>query len=166
MNRLFLGLGSNLGDRFGNLDFALDAIALSVGTIVTKSSIYQTKAWGETEQPDFLNIVTEVVTHLSAIEVLNKIQKIETDLGRIRIERWGARTIDIDVLFYNNEIINSDRLKVPHPLMVNRKFVLLPLAEIAKKFIHPDLQKTIGELLLDCEDELDVVKVSKFYNNF
>ncbi len=166
MNQVFLGLGGNLGDRMNNLELVLSAIELNVGAIGRKSSIYQTKAWGETEQPDFLNMVVEVLTRHSAEQVLNAIQKIETDLGRIRIEKWGTRTMDIDILFYNEEILNSDRLIIPHPLMEKRKFVLLPLAEIAEKLIHPCLKKTIGQLLLECEDELDVFKLDKLYNDF
>jgi len=160
MNRLFLGLGSNLGDRFKNLDYALKAIELSLGANVKKSSVYETKAWGQNNQPDFLNMAIELMTGFGAEEVLNSIQKIETDLGRIRIEKWGARTVDIDILFFNKEIITSSRLNVPHPLIAERKFVLLPLAEIAEEFIHPALQKTVKRLLLECKDELDVIKLN------
>lgn len=160
MNRLFLGLGCNLGNRFKNLGDALKAIELAVGTIVKKSSVYETKAWGKNNQPDFLNMAVEVMTDFVAEDVLNRIQKIETDLGRIRIEKWGARTMDIDILFFNTEKINTNRLIVPHPLMAERKFVLLPLAEIAEEFLHPSLQKTIAHLLLNCKDELDVIKLN------
>ncbi|HTN18909.1 MAG TPA: 2-amino-4-hydroxy-6-hydroxymethyldihydropteridine diphosphokinase [Pelobium sp.] len=160
MNRLFLGLGSNLGDRLKNLDDAFKAIELSLGAIVKKSSVYETKAWGKNNQPDFLNMAVEVMTDFVAEDVLSRIQKIETDLGRIRIEKWGARTMDIDILFFNTEKINTNRLIVPHPLMAERKFVLLPLAEIAEEFLHPGLQKTIAHLLLNCKDELDVIKLN------
>ncbi len=159
MNRIFLGLGSNLGDRFKNLDSALKAITLFVGTIEEKSSVYETKAWGKNEQPDFLNMVIEVKSEFSAEEVLNSIQIIETDLGRIRKERWGSRTMDIDLLFYNDEIIHTKRLNVPHILIEKRKFVLLPLVEIAATFTHPMLKKTIEQLLLNCNDDLDVFKL-------
>jgi 2-amino-4-hydroxy-6-hydroxymethyldihydropteridine diphosphokinase len=160
MNRLFLSLGCNLGNRFKSLDYALKAIELAVGTIVKKSSVYETKAWGKNNQPDFLNMAVEVMTDCIAEDVLDRIQKIETDLGRIRIEKWGARTMDIDILFFNTEKINTNRLIVPHPLMAERKFVLLPLAEIAEEFLHPGLQKTIAHLLLNCKDELDVIKLN------
>lgn len=160
MNQVFLVLGCNLGDKFKNLELALLAIENSLGVIEKKSSIYSTKAWGEKSQPDFLNVVVEVLTDDSAKEVLIKIQKIETDLGRIRIEKWGSRTMDIDILYYNNQILESERLTIPHLLMAERKFVLMPLAEIAVDFIHPVLKKTSKQLLLDCKDDLEVRKLN------
>ncbi|HET8828102.1 MAG TPA: 2-amino-4-hydroxy-6-hydroxymethyldihydropteridine diphosphokinase [Pelobium sp.] len=161
MNRVFLGLGGNLGERFKNIELALIAIEARLGPIYKRSSIYQTKAWGGIEQPDFLNMVVEALTPHNPEEVLDKIQKIETDLGRVRIERWGARVIDIDLLFYNDEIVNLSRLIIPHPLIEKRKFVLLPLAEIAKEWMHPRLKKTVGQLLNNCDDELEVLKLNK-----
>ncbi len=158
MNRIFLVLGGNLGDRLKNLRGALKAIEISVGQIIEKSSVYETKAWGLTNQPDFLNMVIEVLTEHTAEETLNKIQEIETDFGRIRKERWGSRTMDIDILFFNYEILNTERLTIPHPLMAGRKFVLLPLAEIASEFVHPIFRITIGQLLINCEDELEVAR--------
>ncbi|WP_017258324.1 2-amino-4-hydroxy-6-hydroxymethyldihydropteridine diphosphokinase [Pedobacter arcticus] len=159
MNTIFLGLGSNLGDRLKNLKKAIEEIELLVGNIALKSAVYETKAWGKNEQPDFLNMVIEVKSRFSAEDVLNKTQKIETDLGRIRKERWGSRTMDIDMLFYNNEIIVTNRLNIPHILIEKRKFVLLPLAEIAATFSHPVLKKTIDQLLFESTDNLDVIKL-------
>lgn len=160
MNRVFLGLGVNLGDRLKSIDLTLKAIENDLGPIKKRSSLYQTKAWGKTDQPDFLNMVVEVSTTQSAIEVLKTIQKIETDLGRIRIEKWGARVMDIDILFFNNDILNSNLLTIPHPLLDKRRFVLTPFAEIAEKTLHPILNKTIGQLLTACTDELDVLKLN------
>ena len=159
MNTIFLGLGSNLGDRLKNLKKAIEEIELLVGNITQKSAVYETKAWGKNEQPDFLNMVIELKSQFSAEDVLNKTQKIETDLGRIRKEKWGSRTMDIDVLFYNNEIIVTNRLNIPHILIEKRKFVLLPLAEIAATFFHPVLKKTINQLLSESTDNLDVIKL-------
>lgn len=161
MNSVFLALGGNLGNTFKNIETALDLIENKVGVIVRTSSIYETEPWGKSEQPNFLNLVVELSTNYSAQETLDKIQKIETELGRIRKEKWGTRTIDIDILFYNDDIIKSERLTVPHPLMQERKFVLIPLAEIAADFIHPILKQKIKQLLLSCADHLNAHKFNK-----
>ena len=152
----FLLLGTNLGDRKKNLSTARDAIEVSVGTIVKASSIYQTAAWGKTDQPDFLNQALEVETPLSAEDVLVEILKVERVMGRRREQLWGQRIIDIDILLFESKIISSATLTVPHPQLQNRRFALEPLAEIAGEVTHLLLQLTIQEMLARCADLLEV----------
>ena len=156
-NKVFLGLGSNLGNRAENLLMAQELIEEKVGKILSKSSIYETAAWGITEQNAFLNQVLEIETIFSPNAVLHLVLKIETDMGRIREIKWGERSIDIDVLYYNNEIISTENLTVPHPFIQERKFVLVPLCEIAAAFIHPKLKKSNLELLKNCQDSGEIV---------
>ena len=156
MNTVYLLLGANLGNRSLTLKKASSLISENTGEIILASSLYETEAWGVNNQPDFLNQVLMVKTKLSAIEVLDSTQKIENLLGRKRKEKWHARTIDIDLLFFNNEIIDSDRLKVPHPAMIERRFTLEPFAEISPELIHPLYFKSIQQLLYTCKDPLAV----------
>ena len=156
----YLLLGGNLGNREENLTNAIRHLALEVGEIVALSSIYETAAWGKTDQPAFLNQAVGVSTKLSAIELLNKALGIEQKLGRIRGEKWGERLIDIDLILYGKEIINIEgRLHIPHPYMQERKFVMQPLAEIAPDVKHPVLKKTIFELNENITDDLEVNKL-------
>ena len=159
MNNVFLLLGSNLGDRNLLLQMAITEIAKRVGQVLKVSAVYETQSWGRTEEPDYLNQVIFLKTDLSANILLSKILEIETDLGRKRYEKWGSRLIDIDILFYNDEIINQDDLQVPHPELQNRRFTLEPLAEIAPDFIHPVLNKTVFELKKSLTDGLIVKKL-------
>ena len=160
MNKAYLLTGSNLGDREEYLATARSFINEQCGTIVTASSLYETAAWGKTDQPSFLNQALELETALNAKQLIRRILKIEKMMGRIRDEKYGPRLIDIDILLFNNEKHNYEFLKVPHPEMQNRRFALLPLAEIAPGVIHPVLNKTINELLKECKDELPVKKYS------
>jgi 2-amino-4-hydroxy-6-hydroxymethyldihydropteridine diphosphokinase len=160
MNRAYLLTGSNLGDREQYLATARSFINEQCGTIVTASSLYETAAWGKTDQPSFLNQALEVETFLNAKQLIRRILKVEKMMGRIRDEKYGPRLIDIDILLFNNEKHNYQFLKIPHPEMQNRRFALLPLAEIAPDIIHPVLNKTIHELLKECADELPVKKYS------
>lgn len=160
MCQVYLLLGGNLGDRILNLSSALQAIQDRIGEIELKSAVYETKAWGVEKQPDYLNLVVVVKTELKPIEILNKTQKIEQELGRKRLEKWGARTMDIDILFIDNEVLNTERLTIPHPLINVRKFVLLPLLEIAPNFIHPIFKDSIKNLYLKCDDRLLVEKLN------
>ena len=155
----FLLLGTNLGDRKKNLATARKAIEVSVGTILKTSSIYQTAAWGKTDQPDFLNQALEVQTALPAEDVLAEILKIERAMGRTRDQHWGERIIDIDILLFEKEMISSTTLKIPHPELANRRFALEPLAEIGGDVIHPLLQLTIREMLEQCPDLLEVRRI-------
>lgn len=158
MNNVFLLLGSNLGNPLENLNSAKESIIHSVGSITKKSSVYRTAPWGVTNQPEFLNQVIVIETPFSPGMVLTRTMLIEQQMGRIRKEKWGSRSIDIDILFYNNEIIKQNDLTIPHPGIPYRKFTLEPLAEIAPEFLHPELNITIAELLNECEDDANVVR--------
>ena len=160
MNTVYLLLGSNIGDSAQILSVAINMIEQHIGRKTVSSSIYKTAAWGKEDQADFLNQVIIVSSLLAPSIILNKIFFIEKELGRVRTIRNAARVIDVDILFYNNDIINTDNLIVPHPQIQNRKFVLVPLAEISPTFKHPVLRKTSKELLLNCHDKLNVQKIS------
>lgn len=156
MNEVFLLLGANLGDPEKQLKDAIHEIGIHIGTIQTSSSVYRSEAWGVTDQPHFLNQALIVSTELPALTVLDSIQAIEKRLGRVRLTKWGARVIDIDMLYFNNEYIQHERLTIPHPYLADRRFVLVPLQEIAPDFIHPTLGVTNTVLLENCEDPLQV----------
>lgn len=156
---IFLLLGTNVGNRTLNLDAAKKAIS-RISQIVNQSSLYKTAAWGNTDQPDFYNQVIEINTALEPEALLDKILFIEADLGRIRKEKWGPRIIDIDILFYEERVVQKEHLIIPHPGIPSRKFVLKPLVEIAPLFTHPLLKKTTTTLLHECQDDLTVEKVS------
>lgn len=153
---IYLLLGANLGDRIQTLHRAIDLIEERVGPVIRQSSLYETAPWGVTNQPAYLNQVLMVETTLEPEAVLNQTQAIEQELGRVRLEKWGARVIDIDILYYDQLIRQTDRLTIPHPYLHQRRFTLVPLAEIAPDFVHSVLQKTTLELLADCEDEGEV----------
>jgi len=156
---VFLLLGSNLGDRKWFLQQAINHIRGAVGPVVKTSSVYETQSWGKTDAPDYLNQVLQVQTALSAREVLTIILNIELLLGRKREEKWGSRTIDIDILFYGDALINEPELKIPHPELQKRRFTLEPLAEIAPDFVHPVIKKNILQLKNELIDKLVVKKV-------
>lgn len=162
MNRLILGLGGNKGNVLDTFQKVELLINNEIGTILKSSSNYQTAAWGNTNQPDFLNKVIEVETKLTVQDCLRSVLDIEKQLGRVRTEhKWTERTIDIDILFYNNKVINEENLSVPHPYLHERKFVLIPLAEILPDFVHPTLNKTVVEMLCNCNDTLEIKKLLK-----
>lgn len=153
---VFLLLGTNLGDRKKNLTIARNAIELAVGPLTNASAVYETAAWGKTNQPEFLNQAVEVQTMLPPEKVLEEILGIERSMGRKRDIKWGARIMDIDILLYENEIIDTPHLRVPHPELPNRRFALVPLTEIAGDVVHPINEKTIRSLLASCLDTLAV----------
>jgi len=159
MNNIFLLLGSNLGDRKLFLKQAVDHIEAEIAPVVKLSSVFETQSWGKTDAPDYLNQVIQLHTSLPARVLLEKILAIEILLGRERKEKWGSRTIDIDILFYGDEVIHEPDLQVPHPELHKRRFTVEPLAEIAAAFVHPVLNKNILQLKNELIDNLIVKKV-------
>lgn len=154
MDNVYLLIGGNLGNRVENLENALKLIGSRAGLIVRSSSIYETAAWGITDQKSFLNQAVELNTSLPAAELLVKLLEIERELGRIRREKNGPRLIDIDILFYGNEIISTPRLTVPHPLLQERRFALAPMNNINPNYVHPVFNKSVKQLLNECNDPL------------
>lgn len=149
---VYILLGSNLGDRVSGLHQAAELIASRVGPVVQSSELYETAPWGITDQPAFLNQVLAVETALIPEAVLSQTQAIEQALGRVRLTKWGARVIDIDILYYEQLVYHSDTLTIPHPYLHERRFTLVPLAQIAPDLGHPILHKTTRELLAICTD--------------
>ena len=158
MNKAYLLLGSNMGNSEQQLVIAIKNITRQVGNIIRKSKRYSTAAWGNNDQPDFLNQVIIVETKLTALQTIDIILDIEKKIGRVRTKKNAPRLIDIDILFFNKEIIAEKNLDVPHPQIENRRFVLIPLNELSPNFKHPVTHKTIHQLLNDCADTLDVKK--------
>lgn len=158
LTTIYLLLGSNLGDRALLMRTATDRIGERIGDVTRASGLYETAPWGGIEQPAFLNQVLEISTILAPEEVLRIILEIEHELGRVRYERWGARHLDIDILYFGKIVMDTPRLTVPHPRLHERRFTLVPLAEIAPKFMHPVLEKTNTELLEVCADTEAVIR--------
>ena len=159
MNSSYLLIGGNEGDREAALSEARTQISAAAGTIRQASSLYETAPWGRTDQPWFLNQALLLETEKDPTALLNTLLQIEEKMGRKRMERYGSRRIDIDILFFNDAIIHLPRLIIPHPEIANRKFVLKPLAEIAPEFCHPVLHRSVRELLQACTDPLEVKKL-------
>lgn len=157
---VYLLLGSNLGDKEAIINTAVGQIEVEIGEIISRSSLYETAAWGNEDQPSFYNLALGVKTRLSPVAVLDAGLAIERKLGRIRKEKWGARLIDIDLIFFGGDIIDEgDKLQVPHPRMHERRFVLAPLAEICGDLYHPVLKKNVSVLLEELSDQLAVARV-------
>jgi 2-amino-4-hydroxy-6-hydroxymethyldihydropteridine diphosphokinase len=159
MHIIYLLLGSNMGNSHEQLLLAQKNISVDIGDIAASSSLYSTAAWGNIDQADFLNQVLIVETDLSASKLLQSVLTIEKKMGRVRTIKNAPRIIDIDILFFNNEIVKLKKLIIPHPEIQNRRFVLTPLAELSPNFMHPTLKKTINQLLIACKDPLNVQKI-------
>ena len=159
MNTVYILTGGNIGDRLDNLEKAKNYLEKEIGKAIKSSAIYETAAWGNNDQADFYNQVHIIQTKLTPEEIMQEILKIEKKMGRVRTFKNAARLIDIDILFFNNEIINDPGLIIPHAEIANRRFVLVPLNEISPQMIHPRLNKSIAELLCACNDPLKVTTV-------
>ncbi|OYU96002.1 MAG: 2-amino-4-hydroxy-6-hydroxymethyldihydropteridine diphosphokinase [Bacteroidetes bacterium B1(2017)] len=158
---VYIVLGSNMGNSKENLANACHKIGQHIGQITRFSSLYQTAAWGNTEQNEFINQVILVQTELSAQETLTALLGIEKEMGRTRNKKWEPRIIDLDILFYDTLQVNEPNLIIPHPHLQDRRFTLIPLVEIAPSFVHPALIKTMAELLATCTDLLEVEKLGE-----
>jgi 2-amino-4-hydroxy-6-hydroxymethyldihydropteridine diphosphokinase len=158
MNKAYLLTGGNVGDRVSHLKEAAENMERYSGKIMQRSSLYETAPWGKIDQAPFLNQALLLSTSLDASALLKIILEVEEKSGRKRAEKYGPRIIDIDILFFNNEILNQPDLKIPHPQIQNRRFALQPLCEIAPGWVHPVFKKTILQLLKECPDKLDVKK--------
>ena len=154
--RVFLGIGSNLGDRLGNLYQAQAALAPQI-RLLRASAVYETPPWGYNDQPAFLNQALEVETELAPQALLTRLKEIETELGRVKNFRYGPRLIDLDILFYGEQVYQSETLSIPHSMLAERAFVLVPLAELAPDFVHPQLKRSVADLLAERPDRDEIV---------
>lgn len=147
LTSVYIGIGSNLGDRFEQIFRAIKYLAFSRDTLLAEiSKIYETKAWGVTEQPDFLNCVVKIETYLTKLEIFLQLKEIETLLNRQKREKWREREIDLDILFFGSDILNSEFLVIPHKSMLERDFVIVPLLEIEPDIVHPVFKKKVSDL--------------------
>lgn len=158
MSQLILITGGNIGEREKKLAEASKRISQRIGKVVRSSALYETAAWGNTQQADFLNQVLVVKTSKEPEEIMTLVLKIEKEMGRVRTEKNAPRVIDIDILFYDKKVCASKHLIIPHPQIQNRRFVLSPLNELIPQFKHPVLKKSVHQLLLSCKDPLAVKK--------
>lgn len=149
MNRVYIAFGSNIGDRYAAIEEAFRLIEVNHMKIIKKSEVYETEPYGYKDQPSFINGALLAETELNCREVLERLLKIEAELGRVRLIRWGPRIIDLDIIFFNDEIYDEEDLKVPHPDMQNRDFVLKPLKDICPDYVHPLLKKSVAQMLYE-----------------
>ena len=159
MKPVFLGIGTNLGEREENLRKAIKLIEEHIGSITEESSVYETEPWGFQSETSFFNMVIKVETNLTPSGLLGRILMIEAMMGRLREgQGYKSRIIDIDILFFGSRIFENKILKIPHPRIQERRFVLVPLSEIAGDLLHPVFKKSIQELLQECKDKSKVLK--------
>lgn len=160
MNKVYLLIGGNLNDRFKLLEIANKKISEKIGPVLKVSSVYETAPWGFEAEQNFLNQVLVVSTELSPRVLLSKCLDIESEMGRVRVPgQYASRTMDVDILFFNGEIINEKDLIIPHERLHQRKFTLEPLVELDPDFVHPVFKKSLTKLLLECEDNSEVVRL-------
>jgi 2-amino-4-hydroxy-6-hydroxymethyldihydropteridine diphosphokinase len=160
MNTAYLLIGGNMGDRERNLRETIAAINGAAGDVAAVSHVYETEAWGRTDQPAFLNQALKLQTNYAPEALLALLIGIEESLGRKRQKKYDPRTIDIDIIFYNDLVVRTPELEIPHPRMAERRFVLAPLAELAPDMVHPVLHATVEQMLLACTDTLTVNKIN------
>ena len=156
LHQVYLLLGSNIGDRIGHILNGLNKIGEKAGVINAISSFYETEPWGVTDQADYLNAAVLISTEVEPGSLFAILKEIETGEGRLDQKKYAPRTLDIDILFYDAEIITTEKLTIPHPRLHLRKFVLIPMAEIAPDHMHPVINKTIEELIAECPDMMEV----------
>ncbi|MFT4535523.1 MAG: 2-amino-4-hydroxy-6-hydroxymethyldihydropteridine diphosphokinase [Saprospiraceae bacterium] len=162
MGKCHLHLGSNQGDRKVQLARAIQMIEESIGPVLGSSAMYETDAWGNNDQNDFINIALEVEHYMTPNQLLKTVNKIEDQIGRVRLEKWGPRLIDIDIIFIEDIIVDTEKLTIPHKLMHKRNFVLYPMVEIAPDFFHPVFNEMLSTILEDCEDETKVRRIDSY----
>ncbi|MGA2142946.1 MAG: 2-amino-4-hydroxy-6-hydroxymethyldihydropteridine diphosphokinase [Brevinematales bacterium] len=150
MHSAVISIGANIGERKNNIRSAILKMG-GAGIVLGCSKPYRTRPYGKTDQPCFINMAVTLRTGLEPLELLNSLQKIENELGRIRTVRWGERTIDLDIIFYDSMVMSDERLSIPHPDIQNRYFVLKPLLDICPEFVHPVLKKTVAEMYKDLQ---------------
>ncbi len=155
MNGIYLLLGSNMGDRLGNLRDAIRRLTQGQIRIIEESSVYETEPWGQSDQAWFLNVIVQIETPLNEQDLLRKCLNTEGEMGRIRTLKWGERIIDIDILYYHDHTVDTEELTLPHPGIPERRFTLVPLSELCPYELHPVLHQSQAELLLNCSDTLD-----------
>jgi len=154
MHQVYLGIGTNLGNRMENLSQTIYYLKRLLGGVTSRSSVYETTSWGVANQPDYLNMVAAIKTYQTPQNTLTTILAIEQMMGRQRMTKWGSRVIDIDLLFYEDFRVEEPNLQIPHPYISERNFVLVPLNEIAPGLIHPVLQVSVATMLHTCKDQL------------
>lgn len=159
MFKAYIGLGSNLGQKEENLKLAISKVENEIGQISKKSSLFETEAWGVENQGNYYNMAIEILTKLLPLELIEKVLELEKELGRVREKKWDSRIIDIDILLYENLIISTDHLHIPHLFLEKRNFVLEPLNEIIPNFIHPKLRKSIAQLSAESIDKSWIKKL-------
>ena len=158
----YIAIGSNIGNPYQNCIEAIRNISKNDSIkVISKSSFYKTSPIGDIEQEWFINSVIKITTSFSPENLLSNLLNIETEMGRVRKEKWGPRLIDLDLLFYDNLILNQELITIPHPEIQKRKFVLIPMSEIAGTYSHPTLKKTIKTLLLESSDDSEVQKLTE-----